>query len=466
VIHELIGTLAPGPWSLGGHSNGGLLAVVAATDGSPVVRLVTIDIPSNPVTPQLLRSGRSFRRIPQPQWTSRDEAMNAFRLFPRDGDAPPDVLRHVGWHSVRESADGTWTSKFDWRYFRSRNAESPNPYLDFDARLARIPCPTLVVRGERSSIQTADEHAILMSRIPQPHAVVIAGAGHNPHLERPADTADAIARFSTERFPTTCQSSGTAGRFRRFSSTSAVLGRASRWHGRCSHSSRWPSRSSHPRVCAEPPRATIVALAAVILVALALVYAPVRHAGFFYFDDDFYVTENPFVRHGLTLAGSRKPSSAAAAHCGCRSPSQSHMVDASLFGLTPDGPHVVNVLLHAGTTLSCSRFSSGRRVPSRRASRSPRCSRCIRCGWSRWRGSPSGRTSCRRFFGLVTLHAWVSLHARAEPAPLPTRHARDGPGAPVEAHARDAAALAPLRRRLAARAIGHARGRRPPAHAA
>jgi pimeloyl-ACP methyl ester carboxylesterase len=195
VIHDLLATLAPGPWSLGGHSNGGLLAVVATTDGAPVERLVTIDIPSDPVTPQLLRSGRGFRRMPQPQWTSREEAVNAFRLFPRDGEAPPDVLRHIGWHSVRESADGTWTSKFDWRYFRGRDAESPNPYLDFGARLARIPCPTLVVRGERSSIQTAEEHAILMSRIPQARAVVIAGAGHNPHVERAAETAEAIAAF-------------------------------------------------------------------------------------------------------------------------------------------------------------------------------------------------------------------------------------------------------------------------------
>src|SRR5262249_39578899 len=45
VIGRLVETLAPGPWTLGGHSNGGLLAVLAATDGVPVARLVLVDIP-------------------------------------------------------------------------------------------------------------------------------------------------------------------------------------------------------------------------------------------------------------------------------------------------------------------------------------------------------------------------------------------------------------------------------------
>jgi hypothetical protein len=45
----------------------------------------------------------------------------------------------------------------------------------------------------------------------------------------------------------------------------------------------------------------IAALAALIVAA----FAPMRHAGFIS-DDDFYVTENPQVRAGLTLAGVRQ----------------------------------------------------------------------------------------------------------------------------------------------------------------
>ncbi len=200
VVRDLLAALAPGPWTLGGHSNGGLQSVVVAAEGgAPLERLVTVDIPLDPAAPRLVRSGDGFRRLPQPRWASRTEAVSAFRLFPRDGDAPADALRHLAAHSVRENADGTWTSKFDWRYFRERDGGGPNPYADFAARLARVPCPTLVLRGERSSIQSADDHQRLLARLPNARGVVIPGAGHNPHVERAAETAEAIASFVLEQ---------------------------------------------------------------------------------------------------------------------------------------------------------------------------------------------------------------------------------------------------------------------------
>jgi len=196
VIRELLATLAPGPWTLGGHSNGGLQCVVAAAAGGlPIERLVVVDIPLDPGEQRLVRSGVGFRRIPQPCWPTRDDAVAAFRLFPRDGDAPPDAIAHVAAHSVREEPNGTWTSKFDWRWFRGRDPEAPNPYRDFAGQLARIPCPTLIVRGERSSIQTVEDHAAMLATIPDARGVVIAGAGHNPHVERAAETTAAIQEF-------------------------------------------------------------------------------------------------------------------------------------------------------------------------------------------------------------------------------------------------------------------------------
>jgi len=195
VIRELLATLAPGPWSLGGHSNGGLLAVVTATEGTPLARLVAVDIPLDPSGDRLVRSGKGFRRMPQPAWTSREEGVASFRLFPKDGDVPVETLRYIGAHSVREDGNGTWTSKFDWRYFRGRDPNGPNPYAAFPERLRRIPCPTLLVRGGNSSILGADDYAEMLSRIPRVTGVVVAGSGHNPHVERPAETAEAIAAF-------------------------------------------------------------------------------------------------------------------------------------------------------------------------------------------------------------------------------------------------------------------------------
>ncbi|MGH7894624.1 MAG: alpha/beta fold hydrolase [Candidatus Binatia bacterium] len=196
VVRALLATLAPGPWTLGGHSNGGLQAVVAATeDGAALARLVVVDIPLDPAGPRLVRSGMGFRRMPQPCWTTREEAVASFRLFPKDGGAPSEILRYVGEHSVREDGNGTWTSKFDWRYFRGRDPDAPNPYEAFPERLRRIPCPTLVMRGEHSSIQSAEDHAEMLARIPAATGAVIVGSGHNPHVEQPAETAHAIATF-------------------------------------------------------------------------------------------------------------------------------------------------------------------------------------------------------------------------------------------------------------------------------
>jgi pimeloyl-ACP methyl ester carboxylesterase len=174
-----------------------LQAVVIASETTrPLAGLVLVDVPADPMAPRLLRSGRGFRRFPQPRWTSHEEAVGAFRLFPRDGDASAEILATLGAHSVRETEDGTWTTKFDWRYFGGRDPEAPNPYTGFDARLARIPCPTLVIRGAQSSIQSAEDHAILLARIPDARSAVVPHAGHNPHVEHPEPTAAAIETFA------------------------------------------------------------------------------------------------------------------------------------------------------------------------------------------------------------------------------------------------------------------------------
>jgi pimeloyl-ACP methyl ester carboxylesterase len=197
VIRALLAMLAPGPWIVAGHSNGGLQAVVLATEDDGLLRgLIVVDIPLDPMAPRLVQSGKGIRRLPQPRWPTRDAAVAAFRLFPKTGDASPETLADLGAHSVRETGDGSWTTKFDWRYFRGRDPEAPNPYVGFDARLARIRCPTLVIRGSQSSIQRAEDHETLLARLPDARGVTIAGAGHNPHVERPEATASAIRDFA------------------------------------------------------------------------------------------------------------------------------------------------------------------------------------------------------------------------------------------------------------------------------
>ena len=94
-------------------------------------------------------------------------------------------------------------------------------------------------------------------------------------------------------------------------------------------------------------RAPLAAIAALLVVAVGAIYAPIRHAGFFNFDDAAYIADNPFVRDGLTLGGLHQAFFASRGALWMPLSFTSHMLDVSLFGVTPGGPHVVNVLLHA-----------------------------------------------------------------------------------------------------------------------
>jgi hypothetical protein len=149
-------------------------------------------------------------------------------------------------------------------------------------------------------------------------------------------------------------------------------------------------------------------LGALLLVAIAAAYAPVRHAGFFYFDDDFYVTDNPFVRQGVTLAGLGKVFFGSRGALWMPLAFTSHMIDVSLFGLEPAGPHVVNVLFHAATTLLLLALlvrTTGALAPSA-AVAALFALHPMRVESVAWIAERKDVLSA--FFGLVTMHAWAA----------------------------------------------------------
>src|SRR5271169_7184940 len=94
------------------------------------------------------------------------------------------------------------------------------------------------------------------------------------------------------------------------------------------------------------PHRKLILCLLLVLATIAL-YNPVTRAPFLNFDDVVYVTDNPQVRAGLawnTVAWAFHTSEAANWH-----PITwlSHALDSQIFGLNPEGPHTVNVLLHA-----------------------------------------------------------------------------------------------------------------------
>jgi Tfp pilus assembly protein PilF len=115
-------------------------------------------------------------------------------------------------------------------------------------------------------------------------------------------------------------------------------------------------RPERPRVqtSSEPfqsPTQRTLLLCLLLTAVVFTFYSPVTHNGFVNYDDDGYITANPHVRTGLTWAtvkwafttydqGNWHPLTWV-----------SHALDCELFGLNPDGPHYMNVLLHAANAV-------------------------------------------------------------------------------------------------------------------
>jgi tetratricopeptide (TPR) repeat protein len=158
-------------------------------------------------------------------------------------------------------------------------------------------------------------------------------------------------------------------------------------------------------------RAIGIAIGVALVLAIVLIYASVRQAEFFYLDDDFYVTANPFVRDGLTIAGLRRVLFGSYGAHWMPIAFASHMVDASLFGLTPAGPHIVNVIVHALNALlllALLHRTTGALVPSVLAT-ALFAFHPLRVESVAWIAERKDVLSL--LFGLLTLHAWVSYTA-------------------------------------------------------
>jgi tetratricopeptide (TPR) repeat protein len=101
-----------------------------------------------------------------------------------------------------------------------------------------------------------------------------------------------------------------------------------------------------------PGRIPAAALAGLLLAAAtAAVFWPVAHHPFLLFDDDLYVTANPFLKGGLTAAAARWALTTFYAANWHPLTWLSHLADVSLFGFAPGPHHLVNLSWHVGATL-------------------------------------------------------------------------------------------------------------------
>lgn len=169
-----------------GHSMGGHAALAfAAWHPDRLARLVVLD--AKPMVN--LRRLLEFRARPErsrPEFPSRDAALRRFRLMPPETTAPPALVRAVGARGVRRLARGRWVYRFDPACERTRVPVDAWPLLP------RIAVPTLIVRGERSTVLPRDVAKRMAKLIPSAHLEELPGAYHHVTLDAPRALADCL----------------------------------------------------------------------------------------------------------------------------------------------------------------------------------------------------------------------------------------------------------------------------------
>ena len=91
----------------------------------------------------------------------------------------------------------------------------------------------------------------------------------------------------------------------------------------------------------------------VLLLSIVAIYGKVRHYEFTNFDDNIYITNNPFVRSGLNAESLRWSFNYTLKDGNYWQPLTwlSHMLDVSLYGMDAGRHHMSNVFYHMMSTL-------------------------------------------------------------------------------------------------------------------
>ena len=183
-----------------GHSLGADVAIRFAADHvSRVAALIIVDF-----GPELQKEGidevlRSFAGRPQSFASVEDYTE---WLVERRPLADPTVLRQFARECLRRSGENGWTPKADAALATSseisRLVASDGRYCNPELWpiLARIRCPTLVIRGSGSGVLSADvanrmvERALWNSQL-----ATVPAAGHAVMIDNPAEFSASVIRF-------------------------------------------------------------------------------------------------------------------------------------------------------------------------------------------------------------------------------------------------------------------------------
>jgi esterase len=178
-----------------GQSMGGLNSIAYATRHSDQMRaMVIVDVAPEISAPgaDRIRDFSSTPELDSPQgFLERAVKFNPLR--------DPSVLRRSLHYNLRETPAGKWAFKHDQR---RRTDDAMRSFTEDRTRLAaevaKITCPTLVVRGALSDVLTDDAAERFSRSLPNGRWVRVEKSGHNVQGDNPRALLDAMRAFFAE----------------------------------------------------------------------------------------------------------------------------------------------------------------------------------------------------------------------------------------------------------------------------
>ena len=177
-----------------GHSMGGLNVLAFARRHPESVRgAMAIDVA---VTSSRGRDRylRRLKGLPVVTYPDLATAKARYRLMPKEGGIPDDVVLEIAERSLARTDEGRWTLKFDRESFLGGDG------LEVLETIKEIRIPTMLVRAGHSRIMTAEAAEHARASNPQTQLVTIADAHHHVILEKPAEVARVIEEFAASLY--------------------------------------------------------------------------------------------------------------------------------------------------------------------------------------------------------------------------------------------------------------------------
>jgi len=182
-----------GRFALLGLSMGGRVAIAfAGASPARVSRLVIVDIGPDIHPPGMERVRSMMAGAPERLASVEQAAELMRRANPRYDEAE---LRHRAAHGLKPLPDGGFTWKYDKALRDMMRAGGRRDALNLWEPLARIACPTLLVRGAESDILSPEIAKRMIETLPDGRLVEIAEAGHQVPGDQPAAFARAVRSF-------------------------------------------------------------------------------------------------------------------------------------------------------------------------------------------------------------------------------------------------------------------------------